>query len=142
MLQWALSTFKLPKEKFAKIGQKELSIKLVDVRTHEPLVINVTKEAATVLLVTISSPEIETASEVLQDLCQGLNKTQVDSTCSFPRLNKHLTNIVESIENNNTMKTHFTANISENILRLKSSIVRAEASLMITDIAGVRTHYA
>lgn len=32
------------------------------------------------------------------------------------------------------MKTHFSANISENINNLKVQIVRAEASLMINDM--------
>jgi Ciliary BBSome complex subunit 2, C-terminal len=42
----------------------------------------------------------------------------------------------------NTMKTHFAANMQENINNLKASIVRAEASHMIDDIDGLRKHYA
>jgi hypothetical protein len=46
------------------------------------------------------------------------------------------------IDTNNTLKTHFAANISESIQNLKAHIVRAEASLMIDDIQGVRSNYA
>lgn len=42
----------------------------------------------------------------------------------------------------NTLKTHFAANMQENINNLKASIVRAEASHMIDDIDGLRKHYA
>ena len=42
----------------------------------------------------------------------------------------------------NTLKTHFAANMQENMNNLKASIVRAEASHMIDDIDGLRKHYA
>ena len=40
------------------------------------------------------------------------------------------------------MKTHFAANISENIQNVKVFTVRAEASLMIDDVDGMRSNYA
>jgi hypothetical protein len=41
---------------------------------------------------------------------------------------------VNKIEESNTLKTHFSANISENINNVKVFIVKAEASLMIGDM--------
>ena len=40
------------------------------------------------------------------------------------------------------MKTHFAANISENIQNVKVFTVRGEASLLIDDIDGMRKNYA
>ncbi len=40
------------------------------------------------------------------------------------------------------MKTHFGANIAESINNLKFFIVKAEASLMIGDVEGMKRGYA
>jgi hypothetical protein len=53
-----------------------------------------------------------------------------------------LNEILAVIEQSNTLKTHFAANISENINNVKVFTVRAEASLMIDDIDSMRKNYA
>ena len=40
------------------------------------------------------------------------------------------------------MKTHFAANIADSIQNLKVAVVKAEASLLIYDIPGLRKNYA
>lgn len=57
-------------------------------------------------------------------------------------MTSELEKINEDIEQSNTLKVHFAANMSENINNLKASIVRAEASHMIDDVEGVRRNYA
>lgn len=49
---------------------------------------------------------------------------------------------MDSIKQSTTLKTHFAANIAESIQNLKVSVVKAEASLMINDIPGMRRNYA
>ena len=53
-----------------------------------------------------------------------------------------LIEIVQQIEQHNQLKTHFAANIAESIGNLKVFIVKAEASLMITDIENMKKSYA
>ena len=53
-----------------------------------------------------------------------------------------LNEIVQQIEQHNQLKTHFAANIAESIGNLKVFIVKAEASLMITDIENMKKSYA
>ena len=55
------------------------------------------------------------------------------------RLNE---DIVEKIKESNMLKTHFAANISESIQNLKVSVVKAEASLIISDVQSMRKNYA
>ena len=40
------------------------------------------------------------------------------------------------------MRTHFAANISENVNNLKVHIVKAEASMMIDDVSSMLKSYA
>jgi hypothetical protein len=46
------------------------------------------------------------------------------------------------VEQSNSLKTHFAANISENIQNVKVFTVKAEAALMIDDIETMRKNYA
>ena len=87
----------------------------MDVRTLEQITIEAVKQSETILKMKIMTADIENASDLIQDLCAHFNLTQLDSECSFPRLSVHITEICEMIETNNTLKTHFAANISENI---------------------------
>ena len=79
----------------------------------------------------------------MQDLTVShLKKETVMSTCTFPRVNERLNEIVQIVEQSNQLKMHFAANISENIQNIKVFTVRAEAGLMINDIETMRKNYA
>ena len=86
--------------------------------------------------------EIETAADVVQDLAINLGLDELISTASFNRMGTKLQEITETVEQSNTLKTHFAANISENIQNVKVFTVRGEASLLIDDIDGMRKNYA
>ena len=53
-----------------------------------------------------------------------------------------LAEVIDTVEQSNTLKMHFAANISENIQNIKVFTVRAEASLMIDDMEGLKKNYA
>ena len=53
-----------------------------------------------------------------------------------------LTLNLDKIKESSGLKTHFAANIAESIQNLKVAVVKAEASLMINDIVGMRKNYA
>ena len=67
------------------------------------------------LKVKIMTEEIETAADVVQDLAAHLGLEELVSTGSFSRMGTKLQEISETVEQSNTLKTHFAANISENI---------------------------
>ena len=60
--------------------------------------------------------------------------TELESQAAFPVEMQRLAESLQRIEESNQLKTHFSANISENINNLKVWIVKAEASLMINDM--------
>ena len=59
--------------------------------------------------------DIETAADVVQDLAANLAIEELQSTAQFARVSEKLTEVIETVEQRNTLKTHFAANISENI---------------------------
>lgn len=74
---------------------------------------------------------------------QNLKLGELDcQDARFPTEMARLNEIVQQIEQHNQLKTHFAANIAESIGNLKVFIVKAEASLMITDIENMKKSYA
>ena len=67
---------------------------------------------------------------------------ELASTCSFTNLAEKLKEILVTVEGQNTIKTQFAANISENIQNVKVFTIRGEASLMIDDLEGLKKNYA
>ena len=59
--------------------------------------------------------DIETAADVVQDLAANLAIEELQSTAQFARVSEKLTEVIETVEQSNTLKTHFAATISENI---------------------------
>jgi len=86
---------------------------------------------------------METAADIVQDLVAGyLKRSALASQCTFSRVEEKLGDILAVIEQSNTLKTHFAANISENINNVKVFTVKAEASLMIDDVESMKKNYA
>ena len=78
----------------------------------------------------------------MQDMATSFGVDELQSTCSFARITEKLKDITDTVQQSNTLKTHFAANISENIQNVKVFTVRAEASLMIDDMSGLKKNYA
>ena len=86
--------------------------------------------------------DLDAAAKVVKSLSGALSIDQLTSTASFKRMSAKLAEIIDTVEQSNTLKTHFAANISENIQNIKVFTVRAEASLMIDDMEGLKKNYA
>ena len=142
--QWAFSTFKLADSSRAVTkSDSQFCLRLVDVRTHDPLHVQVQRSNDfQQVIVQVLTEELQTASDVVQDMSGVLGVEEMQSLCSFSRLNEKLKEIVDTVQQSNTLKTHFAANISENIQNVKVFTVRAEASLMIDDMKGLKKNYA
>lgn len=146
--RWARRKFELAAEiaednNSLAVNSAELRIRLVDIRNHQPMSLLFTvQEVATTLKMRLTTPDMEAASEVVQDLANFFKIWDLESKVSFPSLVTELAKINETIEQSNSLKIMFAANMSENINNLKGSIVRAEASHMIDDVEGIRRNYA
>ena len=90
----------------------------------------------------LHTEDLEIAQDIVQDMCTSLGVQELNSTCRFDRVSNKLNDIIDTVAQSNTVKTHFAANISENIQNVKVFTVRAEASLMIDDMEGMKKNYA
>ena len=86
--------------------------------------------------------DIVAAAMVVRSLTGALGVDSLTSTASFQRIKTQISEIANTVDQSNTLKTHFVANISENIQNIKVFTVRAEASLMIDDLDSMKKNYA
>lgn len=141
---WIESTLGLPSNSasFERTSQT-VEIRMVDVRSHSPLYIYVSKKDFASANVEVRTPCFEMASEIVQSVfVANSNVDNLESTCSIPKMSDKLNEIIEIVNQSNVLKTHFAANISENIQNVKVFIVRAESCLLVDDIEGLRKNYA
>ena len=76
---------------------------------------NVTHHGIHSMKFKIMTEDMGTAADIVQDLSTKHNIEELTSNCSFSRVRKSLEEIKETVEQSNLLKTHFAANISENI---------------------------
>ena len=120
-------------------------MKAVNIRDGKPMLIQLKNDQQQGLCkLRVFTGSIELASDIVQSLvAEYLKVPELESRAFFPQEMERLnTDILQRISESNQLKNHFAANISESIQNLKVSVVKAEASLIINDIAGMRKNYA
>ena len=116
----------------------KFELKAVNVRDGGVVTITVDGNA-----IKIGCQSMEVASDIIQDLLgRHLMVQDLSSKASFPTEMAVLQEVLERIAESNQLKTHFAANISDSIQNLKVAVVKAEASLIISDISSMRKNYA
>ena len=82
---------------FERDSQK-VELRMVDVRSHSPLYIYVTRKDFSAVDVEIRTPCFEMASEIVQSLfVANTNVENLQSTCSMPKMSDKLNEIIEII---------------------------------------------
>lgn len=86
---------------------------------------------------------MEVAGDIVQDMAfTQFGIKELESTGKYPEECAELRKMLGEVEEANNLRTHFNANISENMANVKAFVVRAEASLMIGDIDTMKHMYA
>lgn len=60
----------------------------------------------------------------------------------FPQESEKLKGLLERIEESDQLRTHFAANMAENINNVKTFVVKSEYALMLKDMASLKRYYA
>ena len=146
MVEWLQQSFSYmnnPSNLYKK-GDRKLSVKAVNLKEKSHLVIDFENDLSEgTCEVKIMCPNMELASDVVQSLFGDYLKfPMASSKAHFPNEYMKLQAILAQIKESNLMKTHFAANIADSIQNLKVAVVKAEASLLIYDIPGLRKNYA
>jgi hypothetical protein len=77
---------------------------------------------------------MEAAGDIIQDLCEYLNIKEVESSSHYPKEFQRVKDLSTDIRDYDDMRTHFNANIAENMNNLKVFVVKSEYSLILGDM--------
>ena len=69
---------------------------------------------------------IELAGEIIQDICSFFGVTELNSSAQFPQDLLKIKELLEKIEDFNTVRTQLTVNMAESCQNVKALIVKAE----------------
>jgi Bardet-Biedl syndrome 2 protein len=74
--------------------------------------------------VQISTNSIELAGEIVQDLCNFMNLTELQTSAEFPMEMDKLKASIENIELYKSAKLQLSADVAESINKIKSLVLR------------------
>jgi len=143
ILLWAQKVFNLHSdlEDYIITNSESLNIMLLHVKTNQQLIIQAKVESHGTLL-QISHDDLETIGDMVQDLCQFINITEIEpESIDCPLDIEKLTQLISDIEEYDKLRGHFSANIAESVNNAKAFVVKGEFSLMLGDMVSLKKNY-
>ncbi|CAK9094747.1 Bardet-Biedl syndrome 2 protein homolog, partial [Durusdinium trenchii] len=138
---WLQRSFiSIPEQMPAPSGANVLEVNFISLRTNEPLCITVSKEQAG--LMTIRTDDMETAGEMVQDLCNFLQVTELESTANFPAEMEKFQQVLTRVDEYNAVRMKLTAEMADSANLVKALIVKAEDYRMLSDMQHLKKAFS
>jgi len=113
-----------------------LDINFVSLRTGEPLCISMTNEQGG--KVTIRTDDLEVAGEMIQDFCNSLQVTELESVAHFPDEMEKFKSVLMKVDEYNAVRLKLTAEMADSSNLVKALIVKAEDYRMLSDMGNLK----
>jgi len=113
-----------------------LDVNFLSLRTGEPLCIKMTAENGGKL--TIMTDDLEVAGEMIQDCCQFLQVTELESTAHFPDEMEKFKSVLMKVDEYNAVRLKLTAEMADSSNLVKALIVKAEDYRMLSDMGNLK----
>mmetsp|Transcript_64858 Transcript_64858/g.169793 ORF Transcript_64858/g.169793 Transcript_64858/m.169793 type:complete len:717 (+) Transcript_64858:47-2197(+) len=117
-------------------GTMMLDISFISLRTGEPLQISMTNEEGGTI--TIRTDDIEVAGEMVQDLCNHLQVTEMESVATFPEEMEKFKGILSRVDEYNAVRLKLTAEMADSANLVKALIVKAEDYRILSDMTHLK----
>jgi len=90
----------------------------------------------------IKTDSIETAGDLLQDLCSLINVQELESMAEFPLEMEELKLVIKKVNDYNEVRMHLTADMAESVRNAKTFIVKAEDSRLLGEMKSMKKYYS
>jgi len=120
----------------APSGGNLLDMNFISLRTGEPLCISLSAAQSGIL--TIRTDDIEVAGEMVQDLCNFLKVTELESTANFPAEMEKFQMVLQRVDEYNAVRMKLTAEMADSANLVKALIVKAEDYRMLSDMQHLK----
>eukprot|EP00933_Yihiella_yeosuensis_P017764 TRINITY_DN14789_c0_g1_i1.p1 TRINITY_DN14789_c0_g1~~TRINITY_DN14789_c0_g1_i1.p1 ORF type:complete len:719 (-),score=133.08 TRINITY_DN14789_c0_g1_i1:92-2248(-) len=134
---WLQRSFiSLPETMPPASGKNLLEVNFISLRTGEPLCFTMSSEPNAV--VTVRTDDIEVAGEIIQDLCNHLQVTELESTANFAAEMEKFKSVLMRVDEYNAVRMKLTAEMADSANLVKALIVKAEDYRMLSDMAHLK----
>lgn len=93
------------------------------------------------LCVSVHCDSMEIAGEIVQDLVRHFKLNDLISESDFPREIEHFRQVLEKVADYNAARLRLSADMADDLQRVKALVVRAEDSRLLNDMALMRRAY-
>ena len=91
--------------------------------------------------ITISTNDLATAAEVVQDICTNLDVHELESEASFPDESRRLKETLERVSTHNSIRVRLTAEMADGSSRVKALVLKAEDARLMADMPRMMRNY-
>lgn len=109
-----------------------LDVYFLSLRTGEPLSLHMTADNGGTL--TLRTDDIEVVAEIIQNLCEYLQITELESTAHFPDEMEKFKSVLMKVDEYNAVRLKLTAEMADNSNLVKALVVKAEDYRMLSDM--------
>jgi len=92
-------------------------------------------------LITLSTSDLATAAEVVQDICTSLNVPELESEASFPDESQRLKDTLDKVSAHNSIRVRLTAEMADGSSRVKALVLKAEDARLMADMDRMMNNY-
>jgi Bardet-Biedl syndrome 2 protein len=96
---------------------------------------------ATGTQVRISTNDLATAAEVVQDISTSLDVHELESEASFPDESRRLKETLEKVSTHNSIRVRLTAEMADGSSRVKALVLKAEDARLMADMPRMMRNY-
>ena len=82
----------------------------------------------------IKTSDMNTAGDIIQDLVSFMNLKDLESIADFPEEIENFKKIIKEVEDYNAARLHITGDIADAVGNVKTFIVKAEDSRLLSDM--------
>ena len=111
-----------------------MKVNFISLRTGEPVCISMSSQG----LMTIRTDDMETAGEMVQDLCGFLQVHDLESTANFVKEMEKFQQVLTRVDEYNAVRMKLTAEMADSANLVKALIVKAEDYRMLSDMQHLK----
>jgi len=135
VLLWINQNFLLNNELTSK--ETDMNVKFMSQRTNLPLQISMTAQG----MVTISTDDMDVAGDIVQSLVPFLGIENMQSRAEFSGHMEELKGLLMKADELHTVRERLTAEMADHSNLIRSLVVRAEDSRLMSDMKNMRRGY-
>lgn len=117
-----------------------LEVRFVSLRSKESLIISMTMVNGGTLRIRVD--DMEVAGEIVQDLCNNIRVTELESVAHFRREMEKFKAVLGQVDEYNAVRLKLTAEMADGANLVKALIVQAEDYRMLSDMASLKKVFA